>query len=155
MYGDMRDMRYDIILIGVIVLGIGGYYFYRDTQSNKLSRMESFATARTVPSTICTLNVVDFEGASAGVLYVHSGRIALDMTRAGGGWRGSFRVLIEPDGAHYVDPDSADALPAGLSPDDQVSWMDALIFAHTWDCSPWWIPDNSMFIGTKLIVELE
>ncbi len=149
----MRDTLYDILLIGVILFGIGGYYFYRDSQSNKLSQMESFAIARSAPSTVCTLKAGGFEGALAGILYVHSGRIALEMVVVSGRFTGSLRVLIESNGAHYLDPDSADALPAGLSPENQISWIDALIFENTWNCSPWWIPDDSVFNITKPIVE--
>src|SRR3989344_2626322 len=108
----MRDILYDVILIGLIVISAGGDFFYRDAQANRLAPMESLVAAHNAPATICTRNYGTFQGASTATLYVHNGRIVFDGKVASGGSASErFRVLIEKDGTHFVDPDTMDTLP--------------------------------------------
>lgn len=149
----MRDFLYDIILLGLIVMSAGGYVFYRDAQSNKLSHIESFERTQSAAPTVCRLKSGDFEKASVGVMYVRGGRIAFDVTSTGGTNPGHLRVLIEKDGAHFVDPDTQGTLPIGASAEQQVDFVDNIIFSNTWRCSPWWIPNDSVFNIPKPIPE--
>ncbi|OGG50774.1 hypothetical protein A2763_02510 [Candidatus Kaiserbacteria bacterium RIFCSPHIGHO2_01_FULL_54_36] len=141
----MRSTLYTFLVVGIILLCAGAYYFHRTAQANKLSHIESLAATRNVPATVCEFTEGDFEGARGGLLYVRNARIVLHTMYVEGNYAGRLHVLIEPDSTYFIDPATMDTIPIGLSAEEQITLINDEILRPTWKCSPWWFPDDSIF----------
>ncbi len=147
----MRNTLYDAILLGLVLLCVGGYFFYRDSQANKLSHIESFTALKIAPATKCSLKSGNFEGSSVGSLSVHKGRALFNILVTGlvRGFEGRLHVLIQPDGTLVIYPETAEALPKGMNTQERVNLINEIISSYTWNCSPWWIPNDAVFNISK------
>ncbi len=143
----MRNVLFDMVLIGLIVFCVGWYVLYRNSAANKLTHFESFTILKSAPATVCTVQKGDFQSSSTGVLYVHRGIALFNVMIEGSvqGFRGRLHVFVQSNGVHYIYPETSDLMSPRLDLQQRVALVDEIIFSYRWDCSPWWIPDDSIF----------
>lgn len=132
-----------VFLAGVILFGCYLFYRYAQTPSGEtvVRRFQQGKLAN-LPPTSCAYKTSGFEGTEEGVLLVNKGDIFLKTVTVKGNVAGQLRVVISRDGTYRIDPRTNAVMLQG---GDQKERVDSYITGKSWDCSPWWSPDESIF----------
>ncbi len=132
------------VFLAVVIL-FGCYLFYRYAQTpsgETVIRMFQQGKLANLPSTSCVYKTSDFDGTDEGVLLLNNGNMLLKTVTVKGNAAGQLQVVILSDGTYRIDPRTSAAMLQG---GDRKESVDPYITSKSWECSPWWFPDEALF----------
>lgn len=132
-----------ILILGVVLTCIGYYINSRIAESNSLLPIRSLSQFENLSATECRYAAGTYGSGSGGYLYIYSSKVRISVADLDlPDFSGSMQAVIGTDGTRLIDPESAQA--AGGTAAAAVV-LNTLITQAPWQCSPWWLPDTTMF----------
>lgn len=131
-------------VVFVILVGLG-YYLYRQQVNPSAADLVNVRKLSSLPASICQISKADFTGASVAVVHVAKGKMRTDAKVIGKGG--------EPKVIHIIYSDENNGTLHTWFEGDEYGAVSTNTYAQggfsvpegAAACSPWWLPDTSVF----------
>ncbi|MDB5238064.1 MAG: hypothetical protein JWM46_334 [Candidatus Kaiserbacteria bacterium] len=130
-----------VFILLLTILFVGVYAFYRIHENPSVGSLQQITDLSAFPATVCAVSTGDFDGATAGTVYIYNGMMSVAATVVQNGGQVKRVHIVYSDENNGSIHSWFEGDTAGISGTDLYSKSQFTVPDGTGGCSPWWIPN--------------